>query len=720
MVRRTTTNNPAGENQQKGLTRRSLLYGSAVAAAALSLAGCNSSSGGQEGSKKTAAKSGSANRKGSARKPLAPPSSFKEAPTLAAQVKAGKLPPVEKRLPEKPYVVPHNWLEPGTYGGNVRIMIPATDDGQLKEYMYGHSPLRWLNDGLDIGPGLVESWSSNADASEWTLHFRKGLKWSDGQPWTTADVMFWWEDMVLNEQHSEVPPDEAKSGKGTVMKMTAPDDYTLVMKFDAPAPLTADRLAMWVNRGIGPGWMEPKHYMKQFHPRYNKSVPKDWASADGEFEKKRNWQINPDSPTMTGWRLKSYKEGRQSTWERNPYYWCVDRQGNQLPYVDTLTAAAVQNQEVAKLQIQQGKIDFLVGGFMGVSLSDVSGLKAAQKSSKTVPILWDAGDGTGAAFFFNYDYYEENLRKLIREPKFRQALSLAFNRDDAQKTIYFNTGEKTTGTMSTKAIEYHVDDQGKQVYKQWRDSYVNHDPERAKKILDELGVVDKNGDGKREAPDGSKLIIRLQYASNVGNDYKKLNDLLVRDWKAIGLDARQFPISPEAYGTEWNTGKLMSNSGWGVGDGPNCLVYPQWLVPLEPSRWAPLEGQFYNVRGTPDEHKQKNVDPYKRTPPRMEPEPGGPVARLWKLYDKSKTEVDEMGRHRLVWEMTKIHIEEGPFFQGSVSNAPSVMLAHQELKNVPRKENLAQGGFTAPWIHPTPAVYDPETVFWSNPDQHKG
>ncbi|MET9021801.1 ABC transporter substrate-binding protein [Actinopolymorpha sp. NPDC004070] len=639
---------------------------------------------------------------------------------LAAQVKQGTLPPVEKRLPESPYVVPHNWLEPGNYGGTLRMMLPATDNPQMKQYMYGHSPLRWLNDGLDIGPGLVESWESNPDASEWTLHFRKGLKWSDGRPWTTADVMFWWEDMVLNEDHPEVPPDEAKSGKGTLMQMSAPDDFTIVMKFDAPAPLTADRLAMRVKRGSGPSWMEPKHYLKQFHPRYNKSVAKNWASADGEFEKKRNWQLNPVNPTMTGWRLKSYKEGRQLTWERNPYYWCVDRQGNQLPYIDTLTVAAVQNPEVAKLQIQQGKLDYLIGSFMGVVLGDISGLKAAQSKSKVEPILWDTGDGTGAAVFFNYDYYEENLRKLIRNPKFRQALSHAFNRADAQKSIYFNTGQKTTGTMSVKAIEYHVSDEGRQVYQQWRDSYVKYDPEKAKALLDEIGVVDKDGDGKREAPDGSKLIVRLQYVSDVGSNYRKATDLLERDWKAIGLDARQFPIAPEAYSTEWNAGKLMSNSGWGVGDGPNCLVYPQWLVPLEPSRWAPLEGQYYNVRGTPEEGKEEDVDPFKRTPPRMAPEPGGPVERLWKLYDHSRTEADELARHRLVWEITKIHIKEGPFFQGSVSNAPEIVLVHQDLKNVPRRNNLAQGGFTAPWIHPTPAVYDPEVMFWSAPEQHKG
>jgi peptide/nickel transport system substrate-binding protein len=705
-------------NPNVTLSRRTLLYGSAAAAMALPLAGCRGDSNGNSSQERSNNRPDTSERKGSATDPLPRPTSFKEAPMLAEQVTQGGLPPVEERLPDNPYVVPHNWLDVGKYGGNMRMMLPATDDGQMKEYMYGHSPLRWLNDGLDIGPGLVESWESNDDASEWTLHFRQGLKWSDGEPWTTEDVMFWWEDMVLNEQHSEVPPDEARSGKGTLMTMKAVDDVTIVMTFDAPAPLTADRLAMWVNRGIGPGWMEPKHYLQQFHPKYNPSAPKNWATADGEFDQKRNWQINTECPTMTGWRLKTYQEGRQVTWERNPYYWCVDRDGNQLPYVDTLTVTAVQDQEVAKLQIQQGKIDYLLGPFMGVGLGDISGLKSAQSRSRVEPILWDSGDGTGSAFFFNYDYVEENLRELIRNPKFRQALSHAFNRPEAQKAIYFNTGQQTTGTMSVKAIEYHINEEGRQIYQKWRDSYVAYDPEKAKAILDEIDVVDKDGDGLREAPDGSKLVIRLEFGADPADDVQQKNNLLERDWKAIGLDARQYPISPEAYSEQWSAGKLMSNAGWGIGDGPNCLVYPQWLVPMEESRWAPLEGQYYNVRGTPEEGAEKNVDPFKRTPPRIEPEPGGPIERLWELYDQSKVEADEMARHRLVWEITKIHIEEGPFVQGTVSNAPMVMLAHEELRNVPRKENLAQGGFVAPWIHPTPAVYDPETAFWDNPDQH--
>ena len=93
-----------------------------------------------------------------------------------------------------------------------------------REYFYGHSPLRYVNDGKDVVPGLVETWESNDDASEWTFHFRKGLKWSDGEPWSTADIMFWWNDIIAEQYMAQTAPDEARSGKGTLAKFNAVDD----------------------------------------------------------------------------------------------------------------------------------------------------------------------------------------------------------------------------------------------------------------------------------------------------------------------------------------------------------------------------------------------------------------------------------------------------------------------------------------------------------------
>jgi peptide/nickel transport system substrate-binding protein len=704
--------------QTKGVNRRDFLYSSAVVAGAIMLAGCSSSQTGGGSERQQSSRNGSGEvPKGSETTPLPPPQSFKEAPSLAEKVKAGELPPVEERLPERPYVVPHRWVEIGKYGGRLRMIMDSANSAAIKEYSYGHSLLRFLNDGLDIGPGLVESWESNEDASEWVFHFRKGLKWSDGTPWTTADIMYWWEDLVLNPDHPEVPPDDVRSGRDTIAKLTANDDYTLTMTFDAPAPITPERLAAWVNRGVGPMWMAPKHVLSKYHPKYNKEITrKDWAT---EHDKHLDWALQPGAPTMTGWMVKSYQEGRSVVLERNPYYYAVDREGNQLPYIDEIHISVVTEGEVQKLQMAEGRVDYVHGGHHPLGLNDISSLKQAEQRTGVKVLLWDSGSGTGSILFFNYDYPDEKLRTLIRNPKFRQALSYAINRPEARKAIYYDTGEVTTGTLSPKGLMFTINDEAQQKYVEWRDAYSAYDPEKAKAMLDELGVVDKDGDGKRELPDGSKLELILDYPADTAEEHRQKNEYVKRDWEAIGIATKMNPVPPEAFSDRWGRGELMTTTAWEVGDN-HPLVYPGWVIPVETGHWAPLHGQAFILQ-TSDPKKledQAGIDPWKRTPPWILPEEGDPIDQLWKLYAQARVEPDQMKRIQLMWEIQKIHIEHGPFFYGIVANYPRIVLVREGLKNVPTRENLALGGWVNPWILPSPAVYDPETYFWENPEEH--
>src|SRR5690606_19489389 len=172
-------------NERGAVSRRLLLQGSAITAGALMLGACGGPSNQSSGGDTSGDRQVDESKKGSAEKPLPKPDKLSESPMLADQVKAGKLPPLEERIPENPYVVPHRWLEEGKYGGTLQMVADAADQANIKELMYGHSPLRWLNDGLTVGPGLVESWESDPEAKVWTFHFRKGLRWSDGHPWST-------------------------------------------------------------------------------------------------------------------------------------------------------------------------------------------------------------------------------------------------------------------------------------------------------------------------------------------------------------------------------------------------------------------------------------------------------------------------------------------------------------------------------------------------------
>ena len=253
------------------ISRRKVLFGTAAIAGGAVLSACSSGSdGGGSSGGGSGSNGGGGDAKGSETKALPKPEKFNESPLIADM----DLPPIEERLPENPYVIPHRWAQPGKYGGKLNMNVFSTSGAVKAEsdrnFFYGHSPLRYLNDGNDVGPGLVEEWESNDDASEWTFHFRKGLKWSDGEPWTTDNIIFWWEIFIIDQMMAQTPPDEARSVKGTLATFVAVDDTTLQMTFDAPAPLTADRMAMWVNGNIGkngPIWMMTSHYLKQFHPK---------------------------------------------------------------------------------------------------------------------------------------------------------------------------------------------------------------------------------------------------------------------------------------------------------------------------------------------------------------------------------------------------------------------------------------------------------------------
>lgn len=724
------------------LSRRNFLRLSAVSAAGATLAAC----GGGAPAAPTAAPSAPTTAPAST-EPTAVPTAmvqpttvpaatavpvaagkYNESPMTAALVAEGSLPPVDERLPTNPYTPPHKWLTTGNYGGTINWTNswggPADHAQIVRESLYGHSPLRWLDDGLKIGPGLVESWEANADTSKWSFKFREGLKWSDGQPWTVDDILYWWEDMVGGNGKEteypsglkpfETPPDEGRSGAGTLATFNKVDDYTLELVFDAPAPLTADRLAMWVNAGIGPRWMAPKHYMEQFSPVLNNATYKDWD----EHTKHLDWNQNPDCPTMTGWRCTGFEEGVRATYERNPYYWVVDAEGNQLPYIDRIVSTSFQNNEVEKLNVLQGKSDWTHHWVL--SLTDIANVNQQKDAGGYEVRFWDSGSGSGMAFFFNYDFMDAKMRELIRQPKFRQALSHAQNRSEIKKNRYFDTGEETTGTFSPKAIEYNFNDEARTRYAEWRDSFVAYDPEKAKALLDEIGVT-AGADGMRTMPDGSPLEILLIVGANLDKDGIAQNELLVRDWGEVGIKATISPVPTQGRDDKYRAGEYMSNADWGIGDGPNHLVYPQWLVPLEPSRWSALHGKGYEVRGTEAESAEKDVDPWQRKPPRINPDDEAfdpTIGKLWEIYDKTKVEPDVMKRHQMVWEMMKIHVTEGPYVQGSVANFERVFIVKNGLMNVPKKEDLALGGFTDPWIHPTPAVYDPETWYWDDPAAH--
>jgi peptide/nickel transport system substrate-binding protein len=640
--------------------------------------------------------------------PTVETSKFKEAPMLADLVKAGTLPPVDQRLPKNPLVLsPVD--EIGKYGGRWRTFWSGSWVGTFLEQQYGHSPLRWIDDGLGIAPGHVEAWETNADNSEWTLHFREGLKWSDGQPCTVDDVIWWWDNVTVkgDPAQPDTIPDFGQDSTGKLVTFTKVDDNTLKMTYGTPEPLTAKRLAMWVNANIGPRWIIPSHYIKQFHPKFN-TAEKDFK----DFNTKAEVFTNPDMPSLCAWVVTKYDAGKTMTADRNPYYYAVDTEGNQLPYIDGQDWTNVQDRQVELLQVRQGSVDHV--HFHDFTLADISTLQDSAAAGGYEVYLWDSGSGTAMMYFWNYDAEDDKVRALFRTPEFKQAMSFALDRATIQKTIYYNTGILTTGTMSPKAFEFNFNAAAQDYFKKARDAYSAYDPTKAAALLDKIGCK-VGSDGKRTYPDGSPLEVRIDLTSTASKEATDVLQLAQKNWQDVGLNIVINQITGTAFDELWHAGKGRIHTDWEVGDGPDHLLYPSWVVPNEADRWAPLCGRKLQFEGTSQESSEADKSPWDRTPPRFnsnDPQyKGSVIEKIHGLYRQAIVEVDEVKRAALVWEMWDIHISDGPFFIGTVANYPRIIIKSLKMTNVPRKDQLKLGGFVNPWIIPYPAVTNTET--WS-------
>jgi peptide/nickel transport system substrate-binding protein len=521
--------------------------------------------------------------------------------------------------------------------------------------------------------------------------------------------MFWWEDMTLatDPSHPDSVPDFGQDANGKLATFTKVDDYTLKIGYGTPSPLTAKRLAMWVNANIGPRWIAPKHYLTQFHPKYTPSNP-DFKVL---LTKAETW-TNPECPSLNSWMLTDYKAGNTLTAERNPYYYAVDTQGNQLPYIDGLDWVNAADRQAELLLVRQGSIDHQ--HFSNFTLGDIATLQDGATAGGYDVYLWDSGSGTAMMYFWNYDAKDAKLRALYRTPEFKQAMSFALDRPTVQKTVYYDTGILTTGTMSPKAFEFNFNADAQAYGKKAREIYSKYDPEAAKALLDKIGVK-AGADGKRTNIDGSKLEISVDIPADAGKECTDVLDIAKKNWEAIGLTIVVNQVTPTAFDTQWQAGKLGIHSNWEVGDGPDHLLYPSWVVPNETSRWAPITGRVLMDAGTPLATSESDKDPWARTPPRMQAGDkdykGGPIEAIVGFYNQAILEPDEVKRAALVYKMWDIHEQQGPFFIGTVANYPRIIIASKKLDNVPTKDQLKLGGFVNPWIIPYPAVVNPET--WS-------
>lgn len=490
---------------------------------------------------------------------------YKESPMLAELVKAGKLPPVEQRLPKNPFVVGPGVLIPekdlkwevGEYGGTLRMFWTGTEGGG--DYIIILCEPLLCAPGISDSPirgNIVEDFKVTGGNRVFTFKLREGLKWSDGTPVTTEDVRFAYEDVLLNDKLTPVFPSAYRSGgspTGEPMKLEIIDKYTfrLTSKTRYGAFLRVLAIEAWAGHG---DLLKPAHYLKQFHPKYTPLEkleplikkegfgPGEWWRLFTAKDFSSHWrQSRPDSvgfPVLAPWVLSPSTTSDVLVYERNPYYFKVDVEGNQLPYIDKIVGYRVQDQETALLKVLAGEIDFTRQS----NITQLPLLKAnEQKGGYKVYLLDKHTDGAPA--YISLNYKDPVWRKVVWDVRFRKALSLAINRKEIIDTIYHGLAEPTSWIPN----EYNVAE--------------------ANRLLDEMGLKKRSPEGWRLGPDGKPFTINFETIGIWEPDMIPVNELVVEYWKKIGIRTTLKQIDPTLWqqrGREAN--QLQASVLWGAHD----------------------------------------------------------------------------------------------------------------------------------------------------------
>jgi peptide/nickel transport system substrate-binding protein len=614
---------------------------------------------------------------------VAAPTRFKEAPILAEQVKAGKLPPVDKRLPETPLII-DPVEEIGKYGGTWRMMDSGDGMGQTREAIAIEPLNKWKRDLNGSRPNVVQSYKFNDAATELTMQFRKGIKWSDGSPFTANDYLWWWNQMVLNEKVGLATPSGYRVN-GQPVKMEKVDDYTVKLTFAGANPLFVDLGCRgYYNSATH---LVPSEYLKQFHPSLNTKYP----DAKELLAQYNNPQQYPGRPVLWGWMVESFKSGDSAVFVRNPYYWKVDPEGNQLPYIDKIEVKIAPTgtnwTELLLLKTIAGEIDFQIRDY---PIKNVPVLKENEKKGDYRTMMWSRGDYAWPWIILYYDYPDKGIVDLMYDQKFRQALSHAINRNRINEVVSLGLAKPRQAALSPESPEFQTRE-GKEVYAKWEKAYADYDPKKAAALLDEAGVK-MGADGKlRTRPDGKPLELLI---TCVAGDTQSIDatELVKKDWEAVGLKVTISTEEGSVVSQKTLAGEIMirawgSAAAWG-------------LVSASPV-WAPNEGVTYAVGGA-------RIGLWYQTGGKegVAPRPGSMLETLLKKYADVMSTVDPAERTKKLLAAYQVHIDGGPISIGTVGEHPSPLVVKNKFRNV------QSTGVVASWDLAFPGTSDPEQYFW--------
>jgi peptide/nickel transport system substrate-binding protein len=611
--------------------------------------------------------------------PAAPTVKFKEAPMLADLVKAGKLPALEQRLPQTPCVV--TVVEKvGKYGGTWNQLLEAGVDNTTMARTFGHDYiLRYTRDWKTIVPNMVEAYTYSADNSTVTFKMRKGMKWSDGQPFTADDIMFWYEDILMNKDVTPSAP-AAFNFKGKATVVTKVDDYTVKFDFGAPYGYSVVEAA-----GIS-GWpavcLTPKHYLQKFHKKYNPNA--DALAKERAFESWSKFFIDvaspegdywyPDKPTTRAWRTVEPRSSKATrvTFERNPYFCKVDPEGNQLPYIDKINMQVIEDNETHTLKTLAGECDF----YSRRGAPSTSNRQLFDEASKKAGFHYFETIGDSNNMYpmnlnlcFDKDAYK---KELFNKKDFRIALSIGLNRKEILTVLNLGEGRICQPAPVPGTVWYH-----EKLFSQ----YTEFDAKKANEMLDKLGLDKRDAEGWRLQPDGKRLTITWE--CNAGNQGQI--DYLTMFCQLWQKDLRiNMVVKPQERTIFYARKEANEHEAgiWTGGGGLDPISELRWYMPTtNEALWGVAWALWYmkDKRGI---------------------EPPDWVKKQYELLDQVKASSDTNKHIALVKQYLDITAEQFPCWGIAQQTLPSLNVVKNNFKNVPEK--IMDGrGFNAPgniWV----------------------
>lgn len=629
------------------------------------------------------------------------PSEFGEAPMLKELVDAGTLPPVAERLPVRDdLLVIQPLQEIGKYGGTWHRGFTGPGDGQNGHRVAGGDRfVFWdANEFPKVVPNLAKGWEFNADQTELTLFLREGAKWSDGEPFTANDVMFWYEHVYQNTELVPVRSAFFNIDQGAKLEMV--DDYTIKFSFPYANSLFLEVLGSSVpvfgghaiNGNVALGGFAPAHYMQQFHPDFVDQAELDalvqeegfdnWVNL---FKDKNTWARNPDLPTVTPWKTVNPITTDNWVLERNPYYYGIDTAGNQLPYIDRISMTLAENLEVLNLRGIAGEFDYQS---RHISLANLPVLlENAEKGNYTIH-LDPAQHGADAGLQVNLSYEADpEIAKWLHTTDFRRALSLAINRNKINEIIFLGIG--TPG--SAVVAESSPFNPGPEYRTLWAPA--EPDFEQANQMLDALGLTEKDAEGYRLRTDnGERIIIEIP-SIPAFIQFTQIAEMIKEDWAQVGIFANV--IEQERTLVEQRRAANELQIFFWQNDGTDELyLYPFHALPVSSdSGTGPAIGNWYASGGAagiePTDPKVQEVLDLFSQGLKATPEERVTIGQeIWKII------TDE------VWTIGTVG-QSGAFM--------GVRIVKNNMGNIPSRQFNIQAG-------QTPNISRPSTFFFTDAD----